>query len=84
MQEEYYVNPTLYGVLSWRSITSWMLESDTWLENWQQILHEVSTRRCTRIDRIVIWVGTKIREPPIFHGVNELKEFLTIYEDLML
>jgi hypothetical protein len=29
-------------------------------------------------------VGTKIREPPKFHGVNDLEEFLIIYEDEVL
>jgi hypothetical protein len=54
------------------------------LENWQHRLHEVSTRRCTRIDCAVRWVGTKIREPPRFHGVNDLEAFLTWYEDEVL
>jgi hypothetical protein len=76
-REEYYVNPTTDGVLSWRSIISCASDSDMGLENWQQRLHEVSTRICARIDRTVRWVGTKIREPPNFHGVNELEEFLT-------
>jgi hypothetical protein len=61
-----------------------LLNSDTGLENWQQILHEVSTRRCARIDRAVRWVGTEIREPPSFHGINDLEEFLTKYEDEVL
>jgi hypothetical protein len=30
------------------------------------------------------WVGTEIREPPIFHGVNDLEEFLTRNEDEVL
>jgi hypothetical protein len=76
-RQEDYVNPTANGVLSWRSITSCASNSDTSLENWQQRLQEVSTRRCARIDHIVRWVGTKIREPPSFHGVNELESFLT-------
>jgi hypothetical protein len=75
------VNPTTDGVLNWRIITSCVLDLDTFLENWQQMLHEVSTRRCTRIDRAVRWVGIEIREPPNFHGVNELESFLTRYED---
>jgi hypothetical protein len=33
MREEYYVNPTADGVLSWRSITSCVFDSDTGLEN---------------------------------------------------
>jgi hypothetical protein len=76
-----YINPTADGVLSWRSITSCASDSDTGLENWKQCLHEVSTRRCTRIDRAVRWVGTEIREPPSFHGINDLEEFLTKYEE---
>jgi hypothetical protein len=58
--------------------------SDTGLENWRLRLHEVSTRRCARIDHTVRWVGTKIREPPSFHGVNDLEGFLTWYEDEVL
>jgi hypothetical protein len=83
-REEDYVNPTADGVLSWRSITSCASDSDTGLENWQQRLHEVSTRRCARIDRAIRWVGTEIREPPSFHGVNDLEEFLTRYENEVL
>jgi hypothetical protein len=59
---------------------------DIWFltENWQQSLHEVSTRRCARIDCSVRWVGTKKREPPSFHGVNDLEEFLKKYEEGVL
>jgi hypothetical protein len=78
--DEDYVNPTADGVLSWRSITSCVTDSDTGLENWQQTLHKVSTRRCARIDRAVRWVGMKIREPPSFHGINDLEIFLVEYE----
>jgi hypothetical protein len=54
------------------------------LDNWKQRLHEVSIRICTRIDHIVRWVGTKMIEPPSFHGVNELEAFLTRYKDEVL
>jgi HEPN domain-containing protein len=30
------------------------------------------------------WVGTEIREPPSFHGINDLEELLTRYEDEVL
>jgi len=30
------------------------------------------------------WVGTEVREPPSFHEINNLEEFLTIYEDEVL
>jgi hypothetical protein len=61
---EDYVNPTTDVVLSWQRITSCAIDSDIGLENWQQRLHEVSTRRYERIDRAVRWVSIEIREPP--------------------
>jgi hypothetical protein len=71
------MNPTAYGILSWWSITSCATDLDTGLENWQQRLHEVSTRRCAIIDCAVRWVGMEIREPPSFYGVNDIEAFLT-------
>jgi hypothetical protein len=82
--KETHFYPTANGILSWRSITSCDFDLDTGLENWQHILHEFSRRRCTRIYHTVRWVGMEIREPPSFHGVNELEEFLTIYEHEVL
>jgi hypothetical protein len=41
-------------------------------------------RICARIDRAVRWVGTEIREPPSFHGLNDLETLLTQYEDKVL
>jgi hypothetical protein len=32
----------------------------------------------------VRWVGTEIREPPSFHGINDLETFLAQYEDAVL
>jgi hypothetical protein len=82
--DEDYVNPTADGILSWRIITSCAIDSDTCLDNWQQRLHKVSTRRCTRIDCTVRWVGIEIREPPTFHLVNDIEAFLTQYKDELL
>jgi hypothetical protein len=83
-REENYVNPTAYGVLRWRRIASCSSDSDTCLENWQQRLHEFSTRRHARIDHAVRWVGIEIREPTQFHGLNDLEKFLTKYEEEVL
>jgi hypothetical protein len=81
---KYYVNPTADGVLNWKIITSCASDSDIGLDNWHHRLHKVSTRRCGRIDRVVRWVGTEIKEPPSFHGINDLEELLTRYEDKVL
>jgi hypothetical protein len=50
----------------------------------QTQIHEVSTRRCTRIECIIRWVGAEVREPPTFHGLNDLEEFLASYEEEVL
>jgi hypothetical protein len=83
-RDEDYVNPITDGILNWQSITSCVSNSDIGLDNWQQRIHEVSTRICARIDCAVRWVGTEIREPPNFHRVNDLEAFLTLYEDEVL
>jgi hypothetical protein len=46
VHNEDYVNPTTNGILSWWSITSCVIDSDTGLGNWKQRLHKVSTRIC--------------------------------------
>jgi hypothetical protein len=30
--------------------------------------------------RVLRWVGTEVREPPTFYGLNDLEEFLMKYE----
>jgi hypothetical protein len=84
MRKEDYINPIADGVPSWRSITSYVYDSNIGLDNRKQRLHEVSTSRCARIDCAVRWVGTEIKEPPSFHGINDLEELLTRYEDEVL
>jgi hypothetical protein len=83
-QDADYVNPTANGILIWWSITSCASDSYTSLENQQHRLHEVSTRRCERINHAVRWVDMEIREPPCFDGVNDPELFLTRYEDEVL
>jgi hypothetical protein len=75
-----YVNPTVEGVLSWRSINSCALDSEDSLENWKQRLHEVSTRKCARITRALRWIGTKIVEPPRYTGLTPIEYFINEFE----
>jgi hypothetical protein len=74
--EEDYINPTVDDMLSWRSISSCASDSNIALENWQQQLHELSTRRCARMTCALRWIDSKVREPPTFYGMNDLEEFL--------
>jgi hypothetical protein len=71
------VNPTTDGVLSWRSINYDMSNSDIGVENWQQRLHQVSTRRCTIVTHAVIWVGIEVTQFPTFIEGDDLENFLT-------
>ena len=48
-----YINPTSDGNLSWRSTSSCTSYSREALENWKNILHEASMRRCAGITRSV-------------------------------
>jgi hypothetical protein len=44
---EDYINPTVDGELSWRSVKSYDIDSEDAMERWKNKLYEVSTRRCT-------------------------------------
>jgi hypothetical protein len=57
-----------------------MSDSDTGVENWQQILHEVSTRGCTRVTRVVRWVGIEVRQFPTFIEEDNLEKFMIEFE----
>jgi hypothetical protein len=77
---EDYVDLTMNGALSWRSIGSCALDSESGLENWQQRMHEVSTRRCARINRSLRWIGTELCDPPKYDGITDIGTFVTSFE----
>jgi hypothetical protein len=39
-------------------------------------MHEVSTRRCSRINRSLRWIGIELYEPPRYDGLTEIKVFI--------
>jgi hypothetical protein len=59
-----YVNPTVDGALSWRSISSCASYSEEGMEHWKQWMHEVSMRQCAHITRSLHWIGTELSDPP--------------------
>ena len=79
--KEDYINPTTDGNLSWRSISSCTTELGDALENWQNILHEVSMRRCVRVIRVVQRVGSKECVLPRYEGLLNLASFLVEFEE---
>jgi hypothetical protein len=63
------------GNLSWRSDNVCSSDSEEALENWQNKMYEVSTRRCARLTREVHCIGTTISNLPTFDGLNPLETF---------
>ena len=79
--KEDYINPTTYGNLSCQSVRSCMPDSGDALENSQNMLHEVSMRRCLRITRFVCRVGFKASALPTYEGFPNLASFLEEFEE---
>jgi hypothetical protein len=50
-KQQDYINPAAYGNLSWRSDIACSSNSEEALENWQNQIYVVSTRRYTRLTR---------------------------------
>lgn len=55
-----YVNPTIDGEKSWRSVCSYNIDSKDAPDRRQNRLHEVSSRRCARITKHMRWIGSEI------------------------
>jgi hypothetical protein len=77
---EDYINPTIDGSISWKSIQSIDEYSELAFDSWQQGSYEIFSRRCTTI-RKTRWVGTKVREHAIYDGTLELDSFLVNMEE---
>ena len=60
------INPTANGTLSWHYASSCTSDSDEGLENWNNQMHELSGRRCACLIKSLRWIGTKVRQVPIF------------------
>jgi hypothetical protein len=49
-------------------------------DSWQQGSHEILSRRCATV-RETRWVGTKVREHPVYDGTSDLDSFLHSMEE---
>ena len=75
-----YINPTADGHISWRCDSSCESDSDVGLENWQNRLHEVSTRRCAFMTKSLRWIGAENGYIPTFDGLTDVNDFLQQFE----
>ena len=71
-----YINPTIEGALSLRSISYCTSDSEEALEHWQQRLHEVSTRRCAHITHTLCWIGVEVCYPLKYDGLEDIDSFV--------
>jgi hypothetical protein len=78
-----YINPTIDGNLRWRSESACSSDSEEALENWQNIMYEVSTWRCARLTKVVRWIGIEVSNLPTFDGLNNLETFLFEFEGIV-
>jgi hypothetical protein len=78
-----YINPTTYGNISWRSESACSSDLEDALENWQNMMYEVSTQRCARITKAVHWISTEVRNLPTFDGLNHIDTFLSEFEKIV-
>lgn len=77
-RQEDYVNLTANKLLSWCNIGSCASDSEEALENWKARIHEVSTRRCTHITRMVRWIRISVYNSHCFDKLSEVEMMHTV------
>jgi hypothetical protein len=77
---QYYINPTIDGSISWISIQLANKDLELAFDNWQQGSYEIFSRGCTMFIE-TRWVGTEVREHPIYDGTSKLDIFLVNMEE---
>jgi hypothetical protein len=75
-----YINPNVDGSLIWRSIQSTDEDSELDFESWQQGSYEIFSRICATVKE-TRWVGTEVREHPVYDGTSDLDIFMHNMEE---
>nr|KUM49186.1 hypothetical protein ABT39_MTgene3735 [Picea glauca] len=78
-KREDYINPTADGSVSGKSIHSFYIESEEAMYEWQTRNHEIDSRRCATV-RAVCWIGTELRDPPMYDGTINVEDLLSSME----
>ena len=81
MKEHDFVNPTVEGKVSSKHDSSCTSNSKEELENWHNTLHEVSTRQCERITKLVRCMIFEVCNLPSYDGLGDVNTFLDEYEE---
>jgi hypothetical protein len=75
-----YINPTVDGSVSWKSVQSVDEDSEEAFNDWKQGRYENFSRCCTTF-RSVRWIGMEINDYPTYDGTLDLHIFLIDMED---
>ncbi len=81
-QQQYYINPTKDGNLSWKSESACLSDLEQALEKWHNRLYQVSTQRCARLMKSLNWIGTSVSNICTFDGLNNLEVFIDFFKEL--
>ena len=81
MKEEDYVDPTAERIMDWQCDSSYMIDSDDGLENWQSRLYELHGHRCSIITKYLRWLGSQTRTLPVFDGSTDPEEFIVQFSE---
>jgi hypothetical protein len=74
-----YINPTIDGSVSWRSIQLVEEDSEMTFDSWKQGSYEIFSRRYTTV-RETRLVGIEVREHPVYDGTSRLDSFFLSME----
>jgi hypothetical protein len=80
VQKEDYINPITNGVLIWRIIFSFDIDSKEVLEILFKRGYNMSTRRCAYIEKSLCCIGTKFHDLPQFYGTKSVPIFFSQME----
>jgi len=50
------------------------------MEDWQHRRPNINYRRCANV-RIVWWIGTELRNTPVYDGISDVNVFLSTFEE---
>jgi len=67
--------------LGWEQDNSSTSDSEEELENWQNRLHEVSTRQCEKMTKAVHSMTIEVCDFPFYDGLGTINNFLEEYKE---
>ena len=67
-----YINLAIDDTLNWCCASSCTSDSKEGLENWRNIMHKVSGRRCVWLTKSLQWNGIEVCKISMFDGLSNI------------